>query len=114
MKFEEFKKHINRIQSTEKKEEELSKCIEKVLATSTYCIVNLASELTVSVIELLADYYDCYFEIQGVKDNEISWWLYDEHKKVYVKKNGIEQEIDLSSLKGFWRYLEANKKEKKR
>lgn len=112
MKYKEFKKHIDRIKSTGEKEEELAQCIEKVLSTTTYCIVDLASEITVSVIELLADYYDCYFEIQGVKDNEISCWLYEDSKTVYIRENGVEKEIDLSSLKKFWRYLEDNKMKK--
>jgi hypothetical protein len=113
MEFEKFKKHIERIRSTHKREEELSKCIEKNLATSTYCIVDLSSEVEASVVELLADYYDCHFEIQEHLDNEISWWLYEDvEKKIYIKGNGNEKEIDITNIKDFWRYLEDNKKSK--
>lgn len=112
MEFETFKKHIDRIQNTREKEEKLSDCIEENLASSTYCIVDIAGEVCTSVEELLADYYDCYYEIQGVKENDISWWLYEseEHRKIYIEnKNGNKEEINLATIEDFWKYLEENR-----
>ena len=45
MDFEIFKKHIERIQQTEEKEEILSKCIEDNLATSTRCIIDISGDV---------------------------------------------------------------------
>ena len=70
MDFEIFKKHIERIQQTEEKEEILSKCIEDNLATSTRCIIDISGDVIVSVIELLADYYDCYYEVHTIHSHE--------------------------------------------
>lgn len=100
MNFKNFKKHIKRIIDTEKREENLSR--------STYCIVDSSNEVVMSVIELLADYYDCYYEIQGVTENDISWWLYNENKFLYI--DNIK--IDLKNLKDFWKYLEENRQRK--
>lgn len=108
MNFKNFEKHIRRIIDTEKREEELSKCIEKNLSRSTYCIVDSSNEVVMSVIELLADYYDCYYEIQGVTENDISWWLYNENKFIYINN----EKIDLKNLKDFWKYLEENRQRK--
>ena len=94
MDFEIFKKHIERIQQTEEKEEILSKCIEDNLATSTRCIIDISGDVIVSVIELLADYYDCYYEIQGVSENDISWWLYSEDRILYIN----DEKLDLKKL----------------
>ena len=115
MEFEKFKKHIDRILNTREKEEKLSKCIEENLSTSTYCIVDLSSDVSSSVEELLADYYDCYFEILGKQKNDISWWLYsdEDKRKIYTKNDdGSEKETDLRTIEQFWQYLE-NEREKK-
>lgn len=113
MKFEIFKKHIDRIKLTQEREQELSKCIEKNLSTGTYCIVDICSDVTLSVVELLADYYKCHFEVQDYLDNDISWWLYEDVKKIiYTNKNGKEAEINVEDVKDFWKYLEDNKKHK--
>lgn len=105
MDFEIFKKHIERIQQTEEKEEILSKCIEDNLATSTRCIIDISGDVIVSVIELLADYYDCYYKIQGVSENDISWWLYSEDRILYIN----DEKLDLNKLEDFWKYLEENR-----
>lgn len=115
MEFEKFKKHIDRILNTREKEEKLSKCIEENLATLTYCIVDLSSEVCTSVEELLADYYDCYYEIQGKQENDISWWIYEdeENRKFYIQnEDDSEEEIDLRTTKQFWEYLEREKERK--
>lgn len=108
MEFKIFEKHIQRIIETEKREEILSKCIEENLARSTYCIVDITNEVVMSVEELLADYYDCYFEVQGVRVNDISWWLENEDKIIYID----DKEINLNDLKDFWKYLEENRQRK--
>lgn len=108
MEFETFKKHIECIQKTEEKEDILSKCVEDNLATSTRCIVDISGDVIVSVIELLADYYDCYYEIQGMSENDISWWLYSEDRILYIN----DEEFNLSKLEDFWKYLENSRQEK--
>lgn len=115
MEFETFKKHINRLLLTREKEEKLSDCIEENLASSTYCIVDIAGDVCTSVEELLADYYDCQYEILGHKDNDISWWVYEDadKRKIYIKEeDGKEKTIDLSTIEKFWKYLEENRKRK--
>lgn len=116
MEFETFKKHIDRILLTREKEDKLSDCIEENLSSSTYCIVDIAGDVCTSVEELLADHYDCYYEIQGVKDNDISWWLYTEkeHRKIHIKEKGKREKIiDLSTIEKLWEYLEENLNRKK-
>lgn len=116
MEFEKFKKHIDRLLLTREREEKLSDCIEENLSTSTYCIVDIAGDVCTSVEELLADHYDCYYEILGHKENDISWWVYEDadKRKIYIKeKDGKEKTIDLSTIEKFWEYLEENRKKKK-
>lgn len=105
MKFEKFKKHITRIQNTYEKEEILSKCIEENLTTSTFCIVDICEDAISSVIELLADYYNCYFDVLRTTDNDISWWLYAEEKIVYIN----DEEVHLDDVYALWKYLEENR-----
>lgn len=115
MEFKIFKKHIERVQNTIKKEEAVSKCIEEYLSSSTYCIVDISSEACTSVEELLADYYGCTYEILGRQENDISWWIYEEpeNRKFYIKNDdGTEEEIDLSTVESLWQYLEKERKRK--
>ena len=105
MEFEKFKKHITRIQNTYEKEEILSKCIEENLTTSTFCIVDICEDAISSVIELLADYYNCYFDVLRTTDNDISWWLYAEEKIVYIN----DEEVHLDDIYALWEYLEENR-----
>ena len=65
------------------------------MTTSTFCIVDIAEEVTLSVIELLADYYDCYFERLNHKDNDISWWLYTDTEKIITIKEGNDEKDKL-------------------
>ncbi len=113
MEFEKFKKCIDTINNTHEKQDLLSKCMEENLSTSTYCIVDICNDVIKILIDLLADYYDCNFEIQDVLDNDISWWLYEEVEKViYVKENGKERKIPVPDTYSFWKYLEDNRKKK--
>lgn len=113
MEFEKFKKCIDTINNTHEKQDLLSKCIEENLSTSTYCIVDICNDIIKVLIDLLADYYNCNFEIQDVLDNDISWWLYEEVEKViYVKENGKERKIPVPDTYSFWKYLEDNRKKK--
>ena len=105
MEFEKFKKHITRIQNTYEKEETLSKCIEENLTTSTFCIVDICEDAISSVIELLADYYNCYFDVLRTTDNDISWWLYAEDKVLYIN----DEEVRLDDVYALWKYLEESR-----
>jgi len=111
MEFEKFKKYIDTINNTHEKQDLLSKCIEENLATNTYCIVDISTDVIASLIDLLADYYNCKYERDGVDDNDISWWLYEDVEKIiYIKdENGEEKEIPLFDTYSFWKYLEGSR-----
>jgi len=113
MEFEKFKKYIESIEHTYEKEEAVSKCIEENLATNTFCIVNISEEVISSLEEMLADYYDCYYEILNHTENDISWWLNAEERIIYTKnENGEETELHLEDVYAFWKYLESGRKAK--
>lgn len=64
MEFEKFKRYIDVINNTFEKEEALARCIEQNLVSNSFCIVDICSDLIVSLVDLLATYYDCHYEIQ--------------------------------------------------
>ena len=64
MEFEKFKRYIDVIKNTSEKEEALAKCIEQNLASNSFCIVDICSDVIASLVDLLATYYDCHYEIQ--------------------------------------------------
>ena len=116
MEFVKFEKHINTIKNTLEKEKEVSDCIQKNLSTSTYCIVDISNEVIDSIIELLADYYDCYFDLLNSKSNDISWWLFESVNITIIDhKKEKEEKIIVEDIHSFWEYLEdsRNKKIKK-
>ena len=114
MEFEKFKRYITNIQNTYEKEELLSKCIEQHVAKNSFCIVNISDDVISSLVEILADYYDCYFKELNHRDNDISWWLNTEEKTMYFKndKTGEDEEIHLEDIYAFWKYLEENRNNK--
>ena len=113
MEFEKFKRYIDAINSTFEKEEALAKCIEQNLASNSFCIVDICSDVIASLVDLLATYYDCHYEIQEHLDNEISWWLYEDVEKIiYIKKNGKEKKIPVPDIYSFWKYLESSRNKK--
>ena len=115
MEFVKFEKHINTIKNTLEKEKEVSECIQKNLSTSTYCIVDISNEVIDSIIELLADYYDCYFDLLNSKSNDISWWLFESVNKVItiiVHKKEKEEKIIVEDIHSFWEYLEDSRNKK--
>ena len=115
MEFVKFEKHINTIKNTLEKEKEVSDCIQKNLSTSTYCIVDISNEVIDSIIELLADYYDCYFDLLNSKSNDISWWLFESVNKVITiidHKKEKEEKIIVEDIHSFWEYLEDNRNRK--
>ena len=115
MEFVKFEKHINTIKKTLEKENEVSDCIQKYLSTSTYCIVDISNEVIDSIIELLADYYDCYFDLLNSKSNDISWWLFESVNKVITiidHKKEKEKKIIVEDIHSFWEYLEDSRNKK--
>lgn len=113
MEFEKFKRYIDTINNTLEKEELISKCIEQNLSSSTFCIVDICSDVIKLLVDLLADYYNCQYEIQEHNDNEISWWLFEDVEKIiYVNENGKEKEIQVQDAYAFWKYLEDNRQYK--
>ena len=115
MEFEKFKKYIDTINNTHEKQDIISKCMEENLSTSTYCIVDICNDVIVSLIDLLAEYYNCKFERDGVVDNDISWWLYEDVEKViYIvdHKKEKERKIQVADVYAFWKYLEKERNKK--
>lgn len=110
MKFEKFKQYIDTIIKTREKEEKLAECIEQNLMSTSFCVVDISDEITSSLIDLLADYYHCYFDIQGIISNDIAWWLDNDAKEITITETtGEKKVIDLSTIKKFWQYLEENR-----
>jgi len=103
---------MDNITQTLEKEETLSSCIQNNLSTTTYCIVDISSAVITSLTDLLADYYDCWYEFDnGSRENDIEYWLYNDEKKIYItEKDGTEKIIDISTIKKLWTYLEESKK----
>ena len=114
MEFDKFKNYIDVIKNTQEKQELLSKCIEQNLASNTYCIVDISGDVINALIQLLADYYNCNYEIQTHLDNEISWWLYEDVEKIIYEKDkdGNEIQIPVHDTYSFWKYLESCKDHK--
>lgn len=113
MEFEKFKRYIDTINNTVEKEELISECIEQNLSSSTFCIVDICSDVIKLLVDLLADYYNCQYEIQEHNDNEISWWLFEDVEKIiYVNENGKEKEIQVQDVYAFWKYLEDSRQHK--
>ena len=76
-------------------------------------IINKTCFLIASLVDLLATYYDCHYEIQEHLDNEISWWLYEDVEKIiYIKENGKEKKIPVQDIYSFWKYLESSRNKK--
>ena len=77
--------------------------------------MDISEEVISSLVEILADYYDCYYEVLNHKDNDIAWWLYADEKIIYItdEKSGEKTELHLEDVYAFWKYLEDGLKNKK-
>ena len=114
MEFVKFKRYIDSIKKTLKKEEKVSGCIQKYLSTSTYCIVDISSDAIYAIIGFLADYYDCHYNSTTYKSNDIEWWLFERVDKIITITDhaGKEEQISVKSLHNFWKFLEDNRNKK--
>ena len=121
MSFEKFKAIMNVIIAFNEKQDKFSKFIEEEISTSTFCVVDFGSEVENTLINLLADEFNCWYSFKdrdydwwndsfGI-ENDIEAWLYnisDEPKTVTV--NNIERNID--SLESFYEFLVEQYNEK--
>lgn len=111
MEFKKFEKYINTIKQSEEKQRLLSKSIEQYLSSNSHCVVDICGDLTEVLTDILADYYNCWFDNQTYLSNDISWWLYEKvEKKIYEEKNGKKVKINVENIHSFWKYLEKSRK----
>lgn len=116
MSYDRFKKIMEIIINYDEKLKRVSDFMEKEIAEDSYCFVTLGRDIQSTLINMLADEFDCWYSTTGKPishwwynemnygaDNDISWWLYSDkgYKKITV--NGVE--IDLETLPKFYDYL---------
>ena len=122
MPFEKFENIMNTIIEFDKKRNRISDFIEKEISTSTYCVVDVGSEVETTLINLLADEFNCWYGKESKEDGSCNWWTYnkgyglendieywlysfimDEDNKCLYDKDG--NEIKVNTLKDFYNYL---------
>lgn len=141
MPFEEFKYIIEQIQAHSEKLGRLSDFFEKELCTDSWCIVNVGENLSNTLCCMLADHFNCWWEIDDTSAQEKvngilesmglppsrgysrEWW--DETKRRY--DNDIEywlyeenkkividgEEVPIETLEEFYNYLVSRCVDKK-
>ena len=89
MPFGEFKYIMEQIQAHSEKLGRLSDFFEKELCTDSWCIVNVGEKLSNILCCMLADHFNCWWEINDTGAQE--------------KVNGILESMGLPPSKGFSR-----------
>lgn len=121
MSFDKFRYIMDILIDFNKKIDRFSNFIEEEISTSTFCVVDFGSEVESTLINLLADEFNCWYSFKdrdydwwndsfGI-ENDIEAWLYnisDEPKTITV--NNIERNID--SLESFYEFLVEQYNEK--
>ena len=123
MDFERFKKIIDILQAFEKKQDKISKFFEEEIMEESYCMLTLGNDLKYTIINMLADEFDCWYSTGKGKpvhwwktdkmfytSNEIEWWLYESGTKEVTMGDVT---YNLSSLGAFYDYLLENMYDKK-
>lgn len=120
MNLERFKRIIKVIQDFDKKKEKIDKFFEEEITENSYCTFTLGDELQVTLINILADEFDCWYSTTvGYKpthwwkngrtyssSNDIEWWLYEsddteEGKTIIVG----DREFKVCTIEKFYDYL---------
>ena len=121
MEFEEFKYLIEKVQESSKKRHEVSKFFESNLTTSSFVYFNFGEDLEAVIVNMLADYYKCWWTGDGTlpkdgtwysplsavyySNNDIEWWLYEDVDKKICYSDG-RKSVDVEDIKDFYNYLE--------
>ena len=130
MDFERFKYIMTVIQDFDRKREKVSDFFEENLCTSSFCYVDYGCELQNTLINMLADEFDCWYdtgapflghENDKSKEwwearfngwsNDIEYWLYDakpDNKSITINNN----EVSINTLEEFYEYLIKNYEER--
>ena len=120
MPFEKFERIMNTLIKFKDKRERISDFVEKEIATASFCVCDIGTDLETIITSLLADEFKCWFGKHSEDgncewwqykeyglDNDIEYWLYgslsEDEKKVVYDKDGTE--IDITDLKDFYQYL---------
>ena len=116
MNFKRFKRIMDTIQKFDKKKEKIDKFFEKELMEDSYCMITLGDDLQRTLINVLADEFDCWFGTRSNKpthwwnnkntygsSNEIEWWLYESDETKLIEVN--EKEYHVDTLEKFYDYL---------
>ena len=122
MPFEKFERIMNTLIKFKDKRERISDFVEKEIATASFCVCDIGTDLETIITSLLSDEFKCWFGKHTEEadrtcewwkyheyglDNDIEYWLYGslstDEKKVVYDKDGTE--IDITDLKDFYRFL---------
>ena len=131
MPFEKFEYIINQIKKYEEKRDRISDFLEKEMCGNHYCLFNVGEDLQSTIIHMLADEFDCWYEIwinpevndlreelglkrderrDGIQwwdssvrlwENDIEYWLYEDSKKIEIDG----KEVPINTLREFYDYL---------
>lgn len=64
MTFEKFEHIMKQIQAYESKRDRISDFLEKEICTDSYCLFNVGEELVTTITSMLADYFNCWYNIK--------------------------------------------------
>lgn len=119
MSFEKFKYIMETLQSYEAQKDRINDFFEQELATDSWFLLTLGNDLLDTIIDMLADEFECWFSYHEGKedkpkwwseepcgyDNDISYWLYpmDDNAPKEITVNG--ETIDITSIRSFYDYL---------
>ena len=121
--FDRFKKIIETIQNFDKKRERIDEFFEKEIMDTSFCMVTLGSEVSSTLINMLADEFDCWYSYRGNpthwrknektyhSTNDIEWWLYEKDDSAEVTIGNKKYQVD--TIGKFYDYLVENLYDKK-
>ena len=72
MPFEKFEYIIKHLQEYESKRNRISDFIEKELCSDSYCLFNVGEDLSTIITSMLADEFNCWYNIRFNKVLEVS------------------------------------------
>ena len=124
MSFQKFKYIIGILLDFQQRKDRISDFFEKELMEDSWCIFTLGNTVEGTLINLLADEFDCWYSFkEDIKDfewwtsekhygmeNDIEAWLYSLNEEKCVEVNG--KKINISSLERFYNFLVQQYNEK--